>query len=62
MKFADTAASVAVSLAEIEAKHPELHALLSRLADELEASEIDPDSTLAGPAEELVNAFHAFQS
>lgn len=62
MKFADPAARIAASLGEIEAKHPELHALLSRLADELEASEIDPESTLAGPAEELVNAFHAFQS
>ena len=59
MGNADTAAKVAASLAEIEDTHPELHALLARLADELEASEIDPDSTLAGPAEELIAAFQA---
>lgn len=59
MGSADTTAKVAASLTEIENTHPELHALLARLADELEASEIDPDSTLAGPAEELITAFQA---
>lgn len=57
MGNADTAAKIAASLAEIEDTHPELHALLLRLADELGDSEIDPDSTLAGPAEELIAAF-----
>ena len=33
---------------------PELHGLLVDLADELDAAEIDPDSTLSAPASALI--------
>lgn len=55
----DDIAKVAASLAEIEETHPELHGLLARLAEELGASEIDPESGLAESAKDLVAAFEA---
>ena len=47
-------AAIQASVAAIKAEHPELHGLLVDLADELDAAEIDTDSTLAAPAAALV--------
>ena len=44
------------AVADVEARHPALYAVLRNLADELAAAEIDPDSTLAAPASALVAA------
>ena len=51
--------SLQSAVADVEARHPALYAVLRNLAEELAASEIDPESTLAAPANALVEALKA---
>ena len=47
-------AAIKASVASIKDDHPGLHRLLTELAGELDAAEIDTDSTLSAPAAALV--------
>ena len=55
-------AQVADDLLTVKCGLPVLYGVLVELAEELEASYIDPDSTIAGPANALVEAVKTVQN
>lgn len=57
MKKYNTAA-IKASLTAVKADYPDLHGLLVDIADELEDSFIDTESTFAAPASVLINALN----